>query len=113
MSTAPARVLFAAPDRLWPAYCEALPRALAEAGVAADLSRRHPPAEVDWIVYAPGGEIADFAPFTRAKGVLSLWAGVERILPSVPPHLPLARMADRSEERRVGKECRSRWSPYH
>ena len=23
------------------------------------------------------------------------------------------RMSDRSEERRVGKECRSRWSPYH
>ena len=23
------------------------------------------------------------------------------------------RMEDRSEERRVGKECRSRWSPYH
>jgi len=23
------------------------------------------------------------------------------------------RMIDRSEERRVGKECRSRWSPYH
>ena len=22
-------------------------------------------------------------------------------------------MRDRSEERRVGKECRSRWSPYH
>ena len=22
-------------------------------------------------------------------------------------------MEDRSEERRVGKECRSRWSPYH
>ena len=22
-------------------------------------------------------------------------------------------MGDRSEERRVGKECRSRWSPYH
>ena len=22
-------------------------------------------------------------------------------------------MDDRSEERRVGKECRSRWSPYH
>src|SRR3712207_7674436 len=25
------------------------------------------------------------------------------------PYVPLAR----SEERRVGKECRSRWSPYH
>ena len=22
-------------------------------------------------------------------------------------------LLDRSEERRVGKECRSRWSPYH
>ena len=27
--------------------------------------------------------------------------------------MPLAQLADRSEERRVGKECRSRWSPYH
>ena len=25
----------------------------------------------------------------------------------------LAHMMGRSEERRVGKECRSRWSPYH
>src|SRR5256885_15128606 len=24
-----------------------------------------------------------------------------------------AQLGDRSEERRVGKECRSRWSPYH
>ena len=28
--------------------------------------------------------------------------------------LVIARIeASRSEERRVGKECRSRWSPYH
>ena len=27
--------------------------------------------------------------------------------------LLLADKLDRSEERRVGKECRSRWSPYH
>ena len=25
----------------------------------------------------------------------------------------MRRRAERSEERRVGKECRSRWSPYH
>ena len=25
----------------------------------------------------------------------------------------MAPFIDRSEERRVGKECRSRWSPYH
>ena len=27
--------------------------------------------------------------------------------------LLLERFSSRSEERRVGKECRSRWSPYH
>src|SRR2546430_14959533 len=26
---------------------------------------------------------------------------------------PVTRSVKRSEERRVGKECRSRWSPYH
>ena len=29
-------------------------------------------------------------------------------------HIPAVLLVDtRSEERRVGKECRSRWSPYH
>src|SRR2546430_16408616 len=39
---------------------------------------------------------------------------------AAPPKFPLANVRvmvanvdDRSEERRVGKECRSRWSPYH
>src|SRR5580698_1907218 len=31
----------------------------------------------------------------------------------LPPLDTLERIAHRSEERRVGKECRSRWSPYH
>src|SRR5690348_18129130 len=34
-----------------------------------------------------------------------------------PAHLSIAQRGElqgqRSEERRVGKECRSRWSPYH
>src|SRR2546430_6815757 len=32
-----------------------------------------------------------------------------------PPAFPRSRprLRPRSEERRVGKECRSRWSPYH
>src|SRR5258707_12125205 len=30
----------------------------------------------------------------------------KRFIPQMPPDT-------RSEERRVGKECRSRWSPYH
>src|SRR2546430_7410902 len=31
----------------------------------------------------------------------------------VQPHVHHVGVAERSEERRVGKECRSRWSPYH
>ena len=27
--------------------------------------------------------------------------------------IPMEKRVTRSEERRVGKECRSRWSPYH
>src|SRR3989449_9588604 len=30
-----------------------------------------------------------------------------------PVHAGCVELHDRSEERRVGKECRSRWSPYH
>src|SRR5215217_7048133 len=30
-----------------------------------------------------------------------------------PGHPDVAALVERSEERRVGKECRSRWSPYH
>ena len=32
---------------------------------------------------------------------------------ATPGHSPGLRDTTRSEERRVGKECRSRWSPYH
>ena len=32
---------------------------------------------------------------------------------TVPPRSLAGELRWRSEERRVGKECRSRWSPYH
>ena len=35
--------------------------------------------------------------------------GGDRILAALPEKVS----SKRSEERRVGKECRSRWSPYH
>src|SRR3712207_8191766 len=49
---------------------------------------------------------------TRLSRVLhGLWLLVFVVLlPGVLAYVPLA---VRSEERRVGKECRSRWSPYH
>ena len=39
-----------------------------------------------------------------------LW-GLQKIKDTQDPTLTF--LAARSEERRVGKECRSRWSPYH
>ena len=43
-------------------------------------------------------------------GILSLAASVRQMEGAV---IDGACRAERSEERRVGKECRSRWSPYH
>ena len=34
-------------------------------------------------------------------------------MPLLMKQLPADNAYERSEERRVGKECRSRWSPYH
>lgn len=97
MSTAPADptlVQFLAPDAAWDRYRAVLIAALAEAGVAANLGRDHAPAQVDYIIYAPGGALVDFATYPRARAVLSLWAGVESILLSPGLTQPLARLVD-------------------
>lgn len=86
-------ILFAAPP-LWPEYRDALPAALAEAGIDATLVTEAPPEAVDYIVYAPVSPLQDFAPYRRAKAVLSLWAGVERIVDNSTLTQPLARMVD-------------------
>lgn len=86
-------VLFAAPT-LWDEYREELPAALAEAGVKADLVLEAAPETVDYIVYAPSAPLQDFTPFTRTKAVLSLWAGVERIVGNASLTQPLCRMVD-------------------
>src|SRR5690242_15049660 len=57
-------------------------------------------------------------PFPAAKEVLGkgLLAPPGLGVNAEVPRLPDSRervMGNRSEERRVGKECRSRWSPYH
>ena len=46
--------------------------------------------------------------------ILGLLAMPEKIVESLPSALIIMIvLTTRSEERRVGKECRSRWSPYH
>ncbi|WP_225029065.1 2-hydroxyacid dehydrogenase [Xinfangfangia pollutisoli] len=89
-------LLFAAPAT-WPDYREILPRVLADAGLGArilTLDDAYDPAQVDYILYAPSSPLQDFTPFTRAKAVLSLWAGVERIVGNPTLTQPLCRMVD-------------------
>jgi len=50
-------------------------------------------------------------PLVQGMDALSEAVHRESITESVSGRFELA--ATRSEERRVGKECRSRWSPYH
>ncbi|UGV26020.1 glyoxylate/hydroxypyruvate reductase A [Rhodopseudomonas boonkerdii] len=52
------------------------------------------PEDADYIIHATGGPIADFAPFTNARAVLSLWAGVEKIVGNTTLTQPLCRMVD-------------------
>src|SRR2546422_2258711 len=88
--------------------------------------RRHTRCSRDWSSDVCSSDLTLIEPKERARGVseLRLVAPVRRSSrseTSLPPMrsaaaLVLTRnplLAVRSEERRVGKECRSRWSPYH
>src|SRR2546421_8840569 len=57
----------------------------------------------------PGGEVRRLIPrMNAAKN-----PGEKAVAGHGKPNARLADLEHRSEERRVGKECRSRWSPYH
>lgn len=90
-----ARLLFAAPETQWPLWRPHLLAAFADAGL--DVALTDDPAgpwTFDYVIYAPGGAVGDFTPFTRLKAVLSLWAGVERIVTNPSLTVPLCRMVD-------------------
>ena len=98
-SSLAARVMAAAPrprpGRVWRrALAAAVPLAAA-AAVALWLASEHQPARQ--MAHAPAMEIGEY---TSPTDVLLAPYGLDVY-------------ATRSEERRVGKECRSRWSPYH
>ena len=87
-------VYYACPTR-WEDYAQVLPDALRAMGVDAVLVTDAPdPAAVDYIIYAPSSPLQDFTPFVNAKAVLSLWAGVERIVGNASLTQPLCRMVD-------------------
>ncbi|MGC1497109.1 MAG: glyoxylate/hydroxypyruvate reductase A [Sulfitobacter sp.] len=90
----PINVLFAAKQERWDAYEQPLKTAMANAGLDVHLAMDIPAADVDYIVYAPNSDVQDFTPYTRAKAVLNLWAGVENVVNNKTLTIPLARMVD-------------------
>ncbi len=90
-------VLFAALPMRWAQYEAPLRAAFEAAGVSVNLiapDAPYDPAQIDYIVYAPNSDVQDFAPFTRCKAVLNLWAGVEDVVGNASLTQPLARMVD-------------------
>lgn len=87
-------VLFAAGDGQYQTYAPHLENAFAAAGLDVALSPDHAAPDVDYIVYAPSNDLQDFTEFTNCKAVLSLWAGVERIVDNNTLTQNLCRMVD-------------------
>src|SRR2546430_16132222 len=75
-----------------------------------------------WEDFGEGLAISELLPGQRATVVGTIATIAAKRTPRRHMQLTEARLVDdagasmslvRSEERRVGKECRSRWSPYH
>src|SRR2546430_11423983 len=87
--------------------------------------RRHTRFDCDWSSDVCSSDLVLLSPalFQKATGGeifrMGVWGGKNGTLfPHFPEITKAAEAASdhaavRSEERRVGKECRSRWSPYH
>src|SRR2546430_6848699 len=71
--------------------------------------RRHTRFDCDWSSDVCSSDLG------AAEVVLLIFAVTLLAVVLHPLQLAMMRVAEgtRSEERRVGKECRSRWSPYH
>src|SRR5260370_6712298 len=75
--------------------------------------RRHTRFKCDWSSDVCSSDLGEPFPATKAERLgCGLRPGGKRI-PCAPNGPLVSAQEKRSEERRVGKECRSRWSPYH
>src|SRR3712207_4234688 len=106
--------------RAWADGLEDLRRRCAQRGIPLLLfgGEAEPDAELTSLSTAPSGAVLEAFGYLRLGGV----ANTENLFRFVADTVlvegygfePAAALPDvRSEERRVGKECRSRWSPYH
>ena len=98
----------------WPEWASALAAQIKRAQAAddpdtGDTYYRHWLAALERIVAEKG--VA--SPDTLARYCDAWGHAADRTPHGMPVELQPDDFANRSEERRVGKECRSRWSPYH
>ena len=67
------------------------------------------------LLFISGGRNGDNRPPRVNNDLINIARQTKSVVAELKmvPNQPLVFFNDRSEERRVGKECRSRWSPYH
>ena len=95
-------ILFASRDPGWEDYETPLAGALRPVlGSDFTLAPEMPADQVDYIVYAPNSPVQDFTGFPRLRAVLSLWAGVERIVGNQSLTVPLTVGEPPSAYRRI------------
>jgi glyoxylate/hydroxypyruvate reductase A len=89
-------LLFNVTPELFQEYRDPILAALRRRNIEAQagLPGNMPPQEIDYIVHATGGPVVDFGAYSRARAVLSLWAGVEKIVGNRTLTQPLCRMVD-------------------
>src|SRR5207248_4899629 len=75
--------------------------------------RRHTRSYGDWSSDVCSSDLALLADGSVLPIEMTLALGEHEGEPCVSLMVPSRPSEERSEERRVGKECRSRWSPYH
>ena len=59
------------------------------------------------------GQIRECTAYAEKNGITVVKHYIDRAISAKTDNRPQFQQMIRSEERRVGKECRSRWSPYH
>ncbi|GMG84112.1 glyoxylate/hydroxypyruvate reductase A [Paralimibaculum aggregatum] len=91
-------VVFSGKHTHRPHWIGPLTEAMAAEGL--DLELHMDPAEVapervDYLLITANGPVRDFAPYTRLRAMLGLWAGVEGMLKlDLPADVPFARMVE-------------------
>lgn len=88
-------IFYAGNSEEWEKYKINLNKALDQFDISYILTKDlKNPLDIDYIIYAPNGELKDFTPFKNVRLVQGLWAGVEVPLANKSLTQPFARMVE-------------------